>query len=320
MSPANDDYIYLKALKKMIIEEDGTPVSAASPSGDLIKDTGMATFVADAVEESKTVPVIVLFMTPDNKSCKELTPVLEKQVTLGGGIVKLVRVNVTENQQLAAQLQVQSVPTVFGFKHGQPIDAFVGAQPESQIKAFIKRLAGDAKAPIEEILEQAKALLDEGQPEQASTLYAQALSQDQVNGMAIGGLIRCYVASGEIDPANALIEGLGEASRNDSDVQAAITAMELAQAGTGGANIEELRAKLSTNENDHQTRFDLALGLYGAGQAETALEELVEIIRRDRTWNDDAARTQMLKIFEALGASDTVTIEARRTLSTVLFS
>lgn len=309
-----------KAFRTMIIEEDGTPVGAAPGSGNLIKDSDIANFVADVIEESKTVPVIVDFWAPWCEPCKQLTPALEKLVNQSGGIVKLVKVNVDENQQLAAQLQVQSVPTVFGFKHGQPVDAFAGAQPESQIKAFIKRLAGDAKAPLDEALEQAKALLDGGDPEQASAIYAQVLSQDQASGAAIGGLIRCYLASGEIDHAKALIEGLEEKTRNDGEVQAAISALELAEAGAGGGDGEELLAKLAANENDHQARFDLALSLYGGGQSEAALGELLEIIRRDRTWNDDAARKQMLKIFEALGASDPVTMEARRSLSTLLFS
>ncbi|NQU58062.1 MAG: thioredoxin [Rhodospirillales bacterium] len=304
----------------MIIEQDGTQVSGEPASGDLIKDSSIANFVADVVEQSKTVPVIVDFWAPWCEPCKQLTPTLEKLVTQGGGIVKLVKINIDDNQQLAAQLQVQSVPTVFGFKHGQPIDAFAGAQPESQIKAFIKRLTGDAKAPIEEALEQARALLDDGQADQASALYAQILAQEQSSGPAIAGLIRCYLASGELDHAKSLIEGLEASTLNDSDVQAAITALELADTGSSGDDAGEFRAKLAADENDHQARFDLALSLYAAGNAKAALEELLEIIRRDRTWNDEEARKQTLKIFEALGHSDPITAEARRALSTVLFS
>lgn len=302
----------------MIIEEDGTPVGGSA--GNLIKDSDIASFVADVVEESKTVPVIVDFWAPWCEPCKQLTPALEKLVTQAGGIVKLVKINVDENQQLAAQLQVQSVPSVFGFKHGQPVDAFAGAQPESQLKAFIKRLTGDAKAPIEQALEQAKELLDAGQADQASGIYTQILGQDEANGPALAGLIRCFLAVGELDHAKDLINGLEEAAKNDADVQAAISALELAEAGSNSGDDAEFRAKLADNENDHQARFDLALSLYGAGQAEEALNELLEIVKRDRKWNDEAARNQMLKIYEALGAGDPVTMDSRRALSTVLFS
>jgi putative thioredoxin len=304
----------------MIIEQDGTPTNNIPPAGELIKNSNVSTFVVDVVEQSKTVPVIVNFSSAHSEPCMQMTAALEKLVRLGGGIVKMVNVNVEENQQLAAQLKVQTVPTVFGFKQGQPIDAFAGAQAENQIKAFIKRLTGNVKAPIEEALEQAKALLIEGEPEQARDLYTQVLAQEQSSGPAIAGLIRCHLASGELDHAKSLIEGLEETAFNDSDVQAAIIALELAEdEGTSGDS-DQFWAKLLENENDHQARFDLALSLYGGGNAEEALEQLLEIIRRERTWNDDMARLKMLKIFEALGHSDPVTADARRNLSTVLFS
>jgi len=304
----------------MIIEEDGTPISSASGSGQLIKESNMANFVADVIEESKNAPVIVDFFSSKSATSTKLSIILEKLVTQLGGIVKLARVNLDENQQLAAQLQVQAVPTVFGFKNGQPIDAFAGPQPESQIKAFIKRLTGDAKAPIEEALEQAKALIEDGNPEQASTLYAQILSQDDANGAAIGGLIRCHIASGEIGLAKALVDALKDAMLQDTEVQAALSALELAEAGSASGDVEEFRNKLVINQNDHQARFDLSLCLYGSGHSEQALDELLEIIRCDRAWNEEAARKQMLKIFDALGAGDPVTMKARRDLSTVLFS
>ena len=304
----------------MIIEEDGTTVSSTPESGQLIMESNMASFVADVVEESKNVPIVVIFFSAKSDASIKLSTILKKLVNQLGGIVKLARVNLDENQQLAAQLQVQAVPTVFGFKNGQPIDAFAGPQPESQVKAFIKRLTGDAKAPIEEALEQAKALLEDGNLEQARTLYGQILGQDDTSGAATGGLIRCYIASGETDHARALIEGLQDAILNETEVQAAISALELAEAGAASGDVEEFRNKLEINKNDHQARFDLALCLYGSGKSEQALNELLEIIRLDRAWNEEAARKQMLKIFEALGAGDPVTMQGRRDLSTVLFS
>ncbi len=306
----------------MIIEEDGTPVGGTPGGSDLIKDSNIASFVADVIEASKTVPVIVDFWAPWCEPCKQLTPTLEKLVTLGGGIVKLVKVNIDENQQLAQQLQVKSVPTVFGFKHGQPIDGFAGAQPESQIKAFIGRLTGGASSPLDEALEHAAAALEAGDPETASGIYAQVLGQDQANGKALGGMIRCFLASGETAHAQEMIDGLEDKTKSDPDVAAAITAVELPEQGEAaeGIDLSELEAKLAANENDHQARFDMALALYGAGQTEQALDQLLDIIRRDRAWNDEAARQQIVKIFEALGAMDPLTVAARRQLSSLLFS
>jgi putative thioredoxin len=304
----------------MTVEQNGKSITNTSVSGKVVKESNMANFVADVVEESKNVPIIVEFFSPQSDASNNLSAILEKLVNQLGGIVKLAKVNLDENRQLAAQLQVQAVPTVFGFKNGQPIDGFAGSQSESQVKSFIKRLTGNAKAPIEEALEQAKALLENGNQEQALNLYGQILSQDEKSGVATGGLIRCYIASGEIEHAKALIEALEDGMLNDADVQAARSALELAEAGLANGDVEEFRNKLAMNKEDHQARFDLALSLYGSGQSQKALEELLEIIRLNRAWNDEAARKQMIKIFEALGAADPVTIQARRDLSTVLFS
>ena len=304
----------------MKIEEDGTSLGNTVRPGQVIKESNMSSFVADVVEESKNVPVIVDFFSPQSDASNKVSNILEKLVTQMDGIIKLARVDLDENRQLAAQLQVQTAPTVFGFKNGQPIDAFAGPQPESQIKSFIKRLTGNAKAPIDEALEQAKELLEEGNLEQAKNLYSHILSQDGTNGAAAGGIIRCNIAAGNTDYATDLLNGLEESLKNHPEVQAASSALELAKASGAGGDVEKFRNKLAINKDDHQARFDLAICLYGSGQSKQALDELLEIIRVNRTWNDEAARKQMLKIFEALGASDPVTVQSRRDLSTVLFS
>ncbi len=304
----------------MKIEEDGTSLGNTVKPSQVIKESNMSSFVADVVEESKNVPVIVDFFSPQSDASNKVSNILEKLVTQMDGIIKLARVDLDENRQLAAQLQVQTAPTVFGFKNGQPIDAFAGPQPESQIKSFIKRLTGNAKAPIDEALEQAKELLEEGNLEQAKNLYSHILSQDGTNGTATGGIIRCNIAAGNTDYATDLLNGLEESLINHPEVQAASSALELAKASGAGGDVEEFLNKLAINKDDHQARFDLAICLYGSGQSKQALDELLEIIRVNRTWNDEAARKQMIKIFEALGASDPVTVQSRRDLSTVLFS
>lgn len=303
----------------MIIEDDGTTINSTD-AGEIIKECDMSSFVSDVIEESKNVPVIVDFFSSQSDASIKCTTILEKLVSQLGGIIKLAKVNLDQNQQLAAQLQVQAVPTVFGFKNGQPVDAFAGPQPESQVTAFIKRLTGNAKAPIEEALEQAKSLLENGNTEQAKTLYNQILVQDNTSGAATAGLIRCFIATDEIVHAKALIENLQDGMLNNADVQAARSALELAEAGAASGDIEEYRGKLAVNKQDHQARFDLALSLYSSGQSEQALDELLEIIRSNRAWNNDAARKQMLKIFEAVGVNDPVTVQARRELSKILFS
>lgn len=303
----------------MIIEEDGVN-SRASKSSQIIKNSDMSNFVVDVVEESKNVPVVVDFFSSQSEASNKISNLLEKLVTQLGGAIKLVKVDLLANQQLAAQLQVQTVPTVFGFKNGQPIDAIAGPQPESQVKAFIKRLTGNAKTPLEEALEQAKALIESNNLEQAKTIYSHILNQDHTNGAATAGLIRCLVAAGDIKQAIGFTESLEKILLNDPEVQSAIAALELAKASEASGDIEELQDRLAVNKDDHQARFDLAIGLYGRGQSKQALDELLQIVRIDRNWNDEAARKQMIKIFEALGANDPVTMQARRDLSTVLFS
>ena len=289
-------------------------------SGDLIKDGDMNTFMADVIEASKSQPVIVDFWAPWCGPCKQLGPALEKLVRGYGGLVRMVKVNVDENQPLAQQLQIQSIPTVYAFKDGRPVDAFAGALPESQLKSFIDKLIGDAKAPIDAALEEAEALLAAGDATGASARFAEVLGADEENAAAIGGLIRCHVVAGEADHARAFFESLTPAMQAKAEITQAMSALDLAEATEDAGDVAELRARVDANEKDHQARFDLAMALVAHNKNEDAVDALIEIIRRDRAWNDEAARKQLLKIFDTLGNADPVTQDGRRKLSSVLFS
>lgn len=302
--------------------EQGGGGSLGSGAADLIKDSSSATFMQDVVEASMEVPVIVDFWAPWCEPCKQLGPMLEKLVQHAGGLVRMVKVNIDENQDIAQQMRIQSIPMVYAFSQGQPVDGFQGAVPESQLKEFIKRLTGDAKPPIEQALEEADGLLEAGDAEGASAIFAQVLGHDAANGPAIAGLIRCTTITGEYDHARQIVDGLTPELQKDPAVVAAVTALELAEqsGGQDDSATAELAAQVEAEPDNHQVRFDFAVALYGAGQNEPAIEALIEIVRRDRTWNEEAAREQLLKIFEALGHTHSATIEGRKQLSSVLFS
>ncbi len=299
--------------------------SASPPPEDLIKESNTVNFARDVIEASMAVPVIVDFWAPWCGPCKQLGPALEKEVKAARGAVRLVKINLDENQELAAQMRVQSIPTVYAFDQGRPVDGFQGALPESQVKSFVDRLAGPAHdrqgtSPIEQALEQAEAALEAGQPGAASALFGQVLQHEAENTKARAGMIRCTLASGDSVGAQEQFDGLSEELRQQPEFASVAAALELASAGAAAGDIPELNEKVARDDNDHQARFDLAMALYASNKSEAAVDELLEIVRRDRSWNDDGARKQLVKFFEAWGPMDPLTLQARRRLSSLLFS
>ena len=296
--------------------------NAGSPAPDgLIKSSDMSTFMADVVEESQVQPVLVDFWADWCEPCKALTPLLEKIVTEAGGAVKLVKVNVDENKDLAAQLKIQSLPTVMAFKDGQPVDGFAGALPESEIKAFIKKIGGDSKTPdIAEFLQKAKELLEAGEVAPALELYAQIAQAEPENLDAIGGLARAYLKAGHVDQAKELLKTITEDKKSHPGLAPAFAALELADGNDGDSDLDALRDAASKNPKDSQAHYDMAKALFAADMKDEAAEALLGIIARDREWNEDAARKLLIKMFEAAGSGDPFTIDTRRKLSSILFS
>jgi len=297
-----------------------SPAAGTSPH---IKDASLQTFAADVLEASREVPVIVDFWAPWCGPCKQLGPALEKAVSAANGAVKLVKVNVDENQEIARQLRIQSIPTVYAFKNGQPVDGFMGAISESQVKQFVQALAGgeaghDHAAEILEMAEQAFAAGDIGQAAQA---YAHLLQDEPGHPKAVAGLARCYLKGDDLERAKTTLALVKPDDANDEAVRAVAAELSLREtaAAAKGKNAE-LEAKLAANPNDHPARYDLALALDAAGDREAAIEQLLDIVRRDRKWNEEAARKQLVTLFDALGPTDPLTIAARRKLSSILFS
>ena len=287
----------------------------------LIKDSDTATFMQDVVDASQTRPVIVDFWAPWCGPCKQLTPILEKAVQEANGAVALVKINIDENQQIAQQLRIQSIPAVFVFKDGQPVDGFVGAQPESQIKALIERVAGPVgPSPAEQILDMAGQAMEAGDIEGAAQAYGQLLQQDQSNPGAIAGLAKCYLKLGDTDRAKQVLALTPPEHEDHADIAAARAALALEEKSESVGDLSALEEKIAADPADHQARFDLAVALAAKGEKQQAADHLLEIIRRERSWNDEAARKQLLSFFEMFGATDPVTIEARRNLSSLLFA
>ncbi len=287
----------------------------------VVKDTTTQTFVKDVIEESKRQPVLVDFWAPWCGPCKQLTPVLEKAVKAAKGKVKLVKMNIDEHPAIPGQMGIQSIPAVIAFVNGQPADGFMGALPESQVVAFLERLTKDRiGGEAQDLLKAADAALAEGDTDGAADIYAQLLAEDGGNVPALAGLARCYVETGALDQARQTLDMVPEAKRNEAPVAAARAALELAEQAKNVGPIGELEQKVAANPLDHQARFDLALALNGKGERMAALEHLLSIVRRDRKWNDDGARKQLVQFFDAWGPTDEATVEGRRRLSSILFA
>src|SRR6202045_4167427 len=302
-----------------ILEQGNGAAPQAAP--DLIKETTTQSFVKDVIEESKGQPVLIDFWAPWCGPCRQLTPILEKVVRAANGKVKLVKMNIDDHPAIPGQMGIQSIPAVIAFVGGQPADGFMGALPESQVVAFLERLTKDRiGGEAQDLLKAADAALAEGDAAGAVEMYAQLLAEDNANVGALGGLARAYVETGALDQARQTLAMVPEGKQNDAAVAAARAALELAEQAKTLGPIDELEQKVAANPLDHQARFDLALALNGKGQRADALEQLMAIVKRDRKWNDDGARKQLVQFFDAWGPTDEATIAGRKRLSSILFA
>jgi putative thioredoxin len=304
----------------LIIGQGGNGAAPAA-AADLVKDTTTKDFRADVLEASRSVPILVDFWAPWCGPCKQLTPVLEKVVKAGKGKVRLVKMNIDDHPQIPGQLGIQSIPAVIAFKDGQPLDGFMGAIPESQVAAFIDRIAGPAgPSSAEDDLAAADQALAAKDFAGAATLFSGVLQDNPDNMTALGGLIRCFVALGELAQARGLLAGLTPEQEKDAAIAGARAALELASQAEKLGNQPDLLRRLEADPNDHQTRFDLAVVLNGQDDRAAATDQLLEIVRRNRAWNDEAARKQLVQFFEAWGIKDPAAIAGRQRLSSLLFA
>lgn len=303
----------------MSLLQNGSPAPVAA--ADVVFDTTTQTFMKDVIEESRLQPVLVDFWAPWCGPCKQLTPILEKTVLAAKGKVKLAKMDIDKHPDIPGQMGIQSIPAVIAFVNGQPADGFMGALPEGQIVAFLERLLKDRIGGEEkDLLKAADDALAADDFTTAADLYAQLLAQDNANVAALAGLARCYVGTGSIEQAKKTLELVPDTKRRDAAVVAAQAAIELAEQAKSVGPVSDLEAKVAADPADHQSRFDLAVALNAGGKREAAVDHLIEIVKRDRKWNDDGARKQLVQFFEAWGPTDEATVSGRRRLSSILFS
>ena len=299
-----------------ILNEGG----GGGPDANLIKNTTTRDFMGDVVEASREVPVLVDFWAPWCGPCRQLTPILEKAVRAAKGAVKLVKLNIDEHPQIPGQMGVQSIPAVFAFQDGRPVDGFMGALPESRINAFIARLIGDNAADSAADFEAAEAALAAGDVNTAAQLFGEVLQNDRENAQALAGLAKCYIKTGDLARAEQTLSLVPPGKAESAPVAGARAALDLARKAPSAGDIEKLRATLAQDPKDAQARFDLALALAAKGDRNGAVDELLTLVAKNRSWNDDAARKQLVQLFDAWGANDPATILGRQRLSSLLFA
>jgi putative thioredoxin len=300
--------------------QNGGGMTATAPES-LIKETTTQGFMKDVIEESKRQPVLIDFWAPWCGPCKQLTPILEKVVKAAKGKVKLVKMNIDDHPAIPGQMGIQSIPAVIAFVNGKPADGFMGALPEGQVTAFLERLTKDKiGGGAQDLLKAADAALVDGNAAAAADLYAEILSEDGGNVHALAGLARCYLETGAIEQARKTLATVPESKRNEAPVAAARAALEVAEQASLVGPVAELEHKVLTNPLDHQARFDLAVALNAKGKRAEAVDHLMEIVKRDRKWNEDGARKQLVQFFEAWGPTDEATMAGRKRLSSILFA
>ena len=297
-------------------------IAGAAPAADgLVKDVTTQSFMKDVIEESKRQPVLVDFWAEWCGPCKQLTPVLEKAVKGAKGKVKLAKMDIDKHPAIPGQMGIQSIPAVIAFVNGQPADGFLGALPEGQVADFIARITKDKLGgEAQDFLKSAEEALAAGNADEAIALYGEVLREEPGSVPALAGLARAHVETGALDQAKETLALVPEAKRNDAAVAAARSALEVAEQAQSVGPVGELEQKVAANPLDHQARFDLAVALNAAGKRQDAADHLLEIVKRDRKWNEDGARKQLVQFFEAWGPTDEATVNGRRKLSSILFA